>query len=148
MAWRFDKFAYTGDMRKMFNQVMIHPDYQVHRFLWRSNDSKQPRVYEWMRLNFGDKPAPDIAAGAIKTLAKASEAKCLEVHMSTLMTLEALARTKRGASELWEGSTPCTRHRPISSQVKAWHSNNKNIDQTDEEFTDFIGHKWNKTWGI
>ena len=30
-------------------------------------------------------------------------------------------------------------------QIKAWHSNNKNIDQTDEEFTDFFGHTWNKT---
>ena len=29
-------------------------------------------------------------------------------------------------------------------QIKVWHSNNKNVDQTDEEFTDFLGHKWNK----
>ena len=37
MAWRFDKVAYTGDVRKMFNQVLIHPDDQVfHRFLWRT----------------------------------------------------------------------------------------------------------------
>ena len=31
--------------------------------------------YQWVRLNYGDKPAPDIAAAAIKTLAKASEAQ-------------------------------------------------------------------------
>ena len=75
MAWRFGKVACTADMRKMFHQVMIHPDDQeFHRFLWRRNDREQPRVYQWTRLNFGDKPAPDIsAAGAIKTLAKASE---------------------------------------------------------------------------
>ena len=42
-------------------------------FLWRTNESEQPRVYQWVRLNFGEKPAPDIAAAAIKTLAKASE---------------------------------------------------------------------------
>jgi len=35
-------------------------------------------VYQWVRLNFGDKPAPDIAAAAIKTLAKASEAQYSE----------------------------------------------------------------------
>ncbi|XP_068729112.1 uncharacterized protein [Montipora capricornis] len=76
MAWRFDQVAYSGDMRRMFNQVRIHPDDQVfHRFLWRTNESEQPRVYQWVRLNFGDKPAPDIAAAAIKTLAKASEAQ-------------------------------------------------------------------------
>ena len=79
MAWRFDQVAYTGDMRKMFNQVRIHPDDQVfHRFLWRTNESEQPRVYQWVRLNFGDKPAPDIAAAAIKTLAESSEAQYSE----------------------------------------------------------------------
>ena len=47
MAWRFDQVAYSGDMRKMFNQVRIHPDDQVlHRFLWRTNESEQPRVYQ------------------------------------------------------------------------------------------------------
>ena len=56
----------------MFNQVKIHPD--NHRLLWRTNDTEQPRVYRWLKLNFGDKPAPDIAAATIKTPAKASEA--------------------------------------------------------------------------
>ena len=29
-------------------------------------------------------------------------------------------------------------------QVKAWHSNNKNVNQSDEEHPDFLGHKWIK----
>lgn len=41
IAWRFDKEAYTGDVRKMFNQAKIHPDDQVlHRFLWRTKDTE------------------------------------------------------------------------------------------------------------
>ena len=36
----------------------------------KKRKSEQPRVYQWVRLNFGDKPAPDIVAAAIKTLAK------------------------------------------------------------------------------
>ena len=76
IAWRFDKEGYTVDVRKLFNQVKIHPDDRVfHHFLWRTSDTEQPRVYQWLRLNFGDKPAPDIAAAAINTLAKASEAQ-------------------------------------------------------------------------
>ena len=88
MAWRFDKVAYTGDVRKMFSQVLIHPDDQVfHRLLWRTNESLKPKVYQWRSLNFGDKPAPDIAAGAIITLAKAFQdqypeaAKELQTHV-------------------------------------------------------------------
>ena len=40
MAWRFDKVAYTKDVREMFNQVLIHPNHQVfHRFLGITNES-------------------------------------------------------------------------------------------------------------
>ena len=37
------------------------------------NPPPLPTVYQWLRLNFGDKPAPDIASNAIKILAKASQ---------------------------------------------------------------------------
>ena len=51
-----------------------HPEDQVFQhFLWRTSDTEQPRVYQWLRLNFGENPAPDIAVAAINTLAKASE---------------------------------------------------------------------------
>ena len=37
LAWQWNKVAYSGDIRKMFSQVLVHPDDQVfHRFLWRS----------------------------------------------------------------------------------------------------------------
>ncbi|XP_068719031.1 uncharacterized protein [Montipora capricornis] len=148
IAWRFDQVAYSGDMRKMFNQVRIHPDDQVfHRFLWRTNESEQPRVYQWVRLNFGDKPAPDIAAAAIKTLAKASEVQhsegakelCTHVYVDDIGgSRENEARCKKVTSEI----------DAILSigqfQVKAWHSNNKNVNQSDEERPNFLGHKWVK----
>ena len=28
-AWRWNEVALTGDVRKMFNQVLVHPDDQV-----------------------------------------------------------------------------------------------------------------------
>ncbi|XP_015767845.1 PREDICTED: uncharacterized protein LOC107346552 [Acropora digitifera] len=148
IAWRFDQVAYSGDMRKMFNQVRIHPDDQVfHRFLWRTNKSEQPRVYQWVRLNFGDKPAPNIAAAAIKTLAKASEAQhsegakelCMHVYVDDIGGFrENKARCNKVTSEI---------DAILSTgqfQVKAWHSNNKNVNQSDEERPDFLGHKWIK----
>ena len=70
IAWRFDKVAYIGDVRKMFNQVFIHPNDEVfRRFLWRTNERLKQKVYQWKRLNFGDKTAPDMAAVAIITFA-------------------------------------------------------------------------------
>ena len=75
-AWRWNEVAFTGDVRKMFNQILVHPDDQVyHRFLWRSKTNDSPTVYQWLRLNFSDKPAPVIATNAINTLAKLSQAE-------------------------------------------------------------------------
>ena len=148
IAWCFDKEAYTGDVHKMFNQVKIHPHDQVFpRFLWRTSDTEQPRVYQWLTLNFGDKPAPDIAAAATNTLAKALEdqypeaAKKLRTHVyvdDIEGSRESEAKRKQVTSEI------DTILQTGQFQIKAWHSNNKNIDQTEEEFTDFLGHKWNK----
>ena len=149
MAWRFDKVAYTGDMRKLFNQVMIHPDDQVfHRFLWRTNDSEQPRVYQWVRLNFGYKPAPDIAAGAVKSLAKASEAQYPEAakELCTHVYVDDIGGSRENEAKCKQITTEIDTILATGQfQVKEWHCNNKNIDQTNEEFTDFLGHKWNKT---
>ena len=148
MAWRFDKVAYTGDVRKMFNQVLIHPDDQVfHRFLWRTNESLKPKVYQWKRLNFGDKPAPDIAAGAIITLAKASQDQYPEAakELRTHVYVDDIG----GSRENEDKSKQITSEIDAilskgQFQIKQWHSNNKKIDQTDEEHVDFLGHKWNK----
>ncbi len=66
--------AYSGNVRKMFNQILVHADDQVfHRFLWRSSPTEEPTVYQWLPLSFRDKPAPDIASNSIKVLLKASQ---------------------------------------------------------------------------
>lgn len=49
-----------------------------------------PTVYQWLRLNFGDKPAPDIVSNTIKISAKASQIEfpeaAKELKERTLMT--------------------------------------------------------------
>ena len=71
VGWREEEIAFAGDIAKMFNQVAVHPDDQkYHRFLWRNGDAhREPDVYQWVRLSFGDKPAPDLAINAINLLA-------------------------------------------------------------------------------
>ncbi|KAK3696586.1 hypothetical protein QZH41_005861 [Actinostola sp. cb2023] len=149
MAWRWDAVAYAGDVRKMFNQVMVHTEDQIfHRFLWRRSASELPTIYQWLRLNFGDKPAPDIAANSINTLAKVSQtefpeaAKELQEHAyvddiggSRPNVTEAKQITEDIDTILAKGQF----------QIKAWHSNSKEIDQSEgEQSTDLLGHKWDK----
>ena len=71
LRWRKDYIAVSGDIEKMFNQVvMTEDDQRYHRFLWRNGDETQPiYVHQWLRLLFGDKPSPDLAAYALLFLA-------------------------------------------------------------------------------
>ena len=148
-AWRWNEVAFTGDVRKMFNQILVHPDDQVyHRFLWRSKTSDSPTVYQWLRLNFGDKPAPDIATNAINTLARLSQAEFPEaakevqdhVYVDDIGgSRETTARAKQITNDI--DSILEKGH----FQVKTWHSNQAKIDQSNgERFTDLLGLRWDK----
>ena len=148
-AWRWNNVAYSGDVRKMFNQILVHPDDQVfHRFLWRSSPTEEPTVYQWLRLSFGDKPAPDIASNSIKVLAKASQVEEPEAATELLRhvyvddvggscsTIQDAKRVTTGIDAILENG---------KFEIKAWHSNRKEIDQSqNERFTDLLGHKWDK----
>ena len=148
-AWRWNEVAFTGDVRKMFNQILVHPDDQVyHRFLCRSKTSDSPTVYQWLKLNFGDKPAPDVATNAINTQAKLSQAEFPEaakeaqdhVYVDDIGgSRETTAKAKQITNDidaiLEKGHF----------QIKTWHSNQAEIDQFNgARFTDLLGLRWDK----
>ena len=148
-AWRWNEVAFTGDVRKMFNQVLVHPEDQVyHRFLWRNKTTDSPTVYQWLRLNFGDKPAPDIATNAINTLAKLSQAEFPEaakevqdhVYVDDIGgSRETTAKAKQITNDI------DTILKKGHFQIKAWHSNQTEIDQSNgERHTDLLGLRWDK----
>jgi hypothetical protein len=148
-AWRWDEVAYSGDVRKMFNQIMVHPEDQVyHRFLWRSKLSDIPTVYQWLRLSFGDKPAPDIAANSISTLAKASlsefpdASKELREHAYVDDIAGSKPTVKKAEQVIDEIDIVLGKGQ---FQIKTWHSNHEGLDRSNhEQFTDLLGHKWDK----
>ena len=133
----------------MFNQILVHPEDQVyHRFLWRSNTWDKPTVYQRLRLNFGDKPAPDIATNAINTLAKLSNAEFPEAAEEL--------RQHVYVDDIGGSREKVTKVKKIIShidavlakgnfQIKTWHSNEAEIDQSNgERFTDLLGLSWDK----
>ena len=75
-VWRWNKAAFTGDVRIMFYKILVHPNDQVYdRFLCRRNTNDPPTFYQWLRLNLCGKPAPDIATKSTNTRAKLSQAE-------------------------------------------------------------------------
>lgn len=149
LAWRWDTVAYSGDIRKMFNQISVHPDDQVFfRFLWRKDQSAQPTVYQWLRLSFGNKPAPDIATNSINMLARTSQDVLPEAAEELLQHayVDDIAGSKEQmiqAKQITEDIDKILARGCF--QIKEWHSNSKEIDQSDgEESVDILGHRWNK----
>ncbi|XP_014667636.1 PREDICTED: uncharacterized protein LOC106809165 [Priapulus caudatus] len=70
LRFRQHPIAISGDISKMYHQVEIpETDKHVHRFLWRSYESREPDVYVKEVVTFGDKPAPAMAITALKRTA-------------------------------------------------------------------------------
>ena len=141
IAWRWDEVAY---------QVLVHSDDQVfHRFLWRKNQHDLPTEYQWLILNFGDKPAPDIASNAINILPKASQddfpEAAKELQERTYVDDIGGSRPTTAAEAKQVTIAIDEVHGKGQSQIKARHSNGKCVDQTSgERYTDLLGHRWDK----
>ena len=137
--------AFTGDAYKMFIQALVHHVY--HRFLWRSTTTDSPRVYQWLRLNFGDKPAPDIATNAINTLAKLSQAEFAEAakEVQDHVYMDDIGGSRETTAKRKFTNDIDTILKKGHFQIKAWHSNETEIDQSnDERNTDLLGLRWDK----
>ena len=67
LRWREEQVALVGDIKKMFNSVLLKPlEQHCHRFLWRDlKTDSVPDVYVMERVNMGDSPAPAISTEAI-----------------------------------------------------------------------------------
>lgn len=150
VGWREEEIAFAGDIAKMFNQVAVHPDDQkYHRFIWRDGDSnREPDVYQWVRLSFGDKPAPDLAISAINLLAnKAKEeapeaARVLKDH-TYVDDIAGSEATPEKAKEVTAGIDAILGKGKFA--IKAWHSNNPEVDQVPgEDCVNLLGHQWDK----
>ena len=102
-----------------------------------------------VRLNFGDKPAPDIAAGSIKVLANAYQEHLPEA--SRQLQDNAHVDDTGGFAPTPEKNKKITADIDIilstgNFEVKSWNSNpnHKEVDKSNEKCTTFLGHKWNK----
>ena len=99
-------------------------------------------------MNFGDKPAPGIATNAINNLAKLSQAEFPEaakefqdhVYVGGIGgSRETTAKTKQLTNDI------DTIPKKGRLQIKAWHSNETEIDESKgERNTDQLGLRWYK----
>ena len=72
LRFREEVVAFTGDVSKMFLQVLLpESDSHVHRFLWREmKTTREPTTYVLLRVTFGDKPSSDMASFVMLKMAR------------------------------------------------------------------------------
>ena len=77
LRFREERYAFVGDIKKMFHSVKIPIiDQMTHRFLWRNMDLREsPDEYAMTAVNFGDKPSGSIAIVALQKTAEMSKEK-------------------------------------------------------------------------
>lgn len=62
MSFRKFKYGLTGDIEKMYRQILIHPDHQKYqKIIWRSNEKEQLKVFQLKTVTYGHTAAPHCA---------------------------------------------------------------------------------------
>ena len=72
LRFRQERFAFIGDISKMFHSIEIPlHDQMTHLFLWRDMQlNKSPETFAMTALNMGDRPASAIAQTALRMTAE------------------------------------------------------------------------------
>ncbi|XP_066941175.1 uncharacterized protein [Macrobrachium rosenbergii] len=149
LHWRMKSIGIAGDVQKMFNQIlMAEKDQRYHRFVWRFDLSSPIRHWQWLRLPFGDKPAPDIAMMAVRTLAdtfKEEEpigAELINCRMYMDDVIESFDKSELAIAAMDQVDRIL---RKGSFRIKEWHSNDPSVDRCPEDKqTRVLGHVWDK----
>ena len=68
LRFRERKYAYAGDIAKMFHSIgIVLEDQMTHLFLWKDpNSNEEPSTYAMTVVNFGDRPSATIAQAALR----------------------------------------------------------------------------------
>lgn len=69
LKWRYYRFVFTGDIQKMYRQILLHPaDRPFQRILFRPPESKEIKSYELKTVTFGINCAPFLAIRTLQRL--------------------------------------------------------------------------------
>ena len=145
-----DDVAISGDMAKMFNQIILtERDRCYHRFLWRFEDlQSESLVFQWLRVLFGDKPSPDLAGFSIRLPA--------DIHKDYCPIGAKVPKNETYIDDVGHSTADSTTANRIIGEVdqileggkfsiKVWNLDSPGVDRNPEKKTvDVLGHRWNK----
>lgn len=133
LRFRFHRYVFTADIRKMFKQILVHPsDLHYQKILWRFRDTDPIQVYVLTTVIFGNKASPFLALMTMKHLADrfvneyplASHATLSERYMDDYIT---------GADTIDQTVELCRQLNALMCEAQMelakWETNNEQIAQ-------------------
>lgn len=80
IKWRKYRYAFTGDIEKMYRQVWINPEHALFQcILWQPPNSDEIKTYKLLTVTFGTASAPYQAIRAVDEIANRIEAENKEL---------------------------------------------------------------------
>lgn len=74
LRWRLPRYVFSGDVRQMYRQVLVHPEHTKYsRCLFRDDKTQQIQDLELQRVTYGVGPAGFLATRSLIQLAKDEE---------------------------------------------------------------------------
>ena len=136
MRFRENRFAFIGDIKKMFHSIDIpQSDQMMHLFLWRDCDLKsKPSTYAMTVVNMGDRPSATIAQIALRKSAEAAAEVYPESSELILKNsyMDDIPGSVRSDTELFQRMTEIEEIlRTKGFKIKGWYHNaKKSADET------------------
>lgn len=157
--WRYYRYVFTGDIQKMYRQVLVHPeDRPYQRIVFRKNPNEPIMSFELKTVTFGVNCAPFLAIRTLEQLSSdcananpmASAILKNEVYVDDVLsgghTLDE-AKTKQHEliATLNSASFPLKK---MTANTKCLLETIAREDLLDEEFLNFDDSSTAKTLGI
>ncbi|XP_058837171.1 uncharacterized protein LOC131693407 [Topomyia yanbarensis] len=71
LRFRIHAFVITGDIAKMYRQILVHPaDQPLQRIFWREKRSDSLKTYQLLTVTYGTNSAPFLATRVLQQLAE------------------------------------------------------------------------------
>ena len=131
MKFRTYAIAVTGDIQKMYREVMLHPEDQpLHRFMWRQKTNENWQSYQMTRVTFGVTSSPYLAVKTLQTTGQdfGKEDPVAQWHILKSFYVDDLmagADTIKEAIALYQRLKTILSH--ANFNLKKWRSSSKEV---------------------
>lgn len=141
-TWRWDNVAYTGDDHKMFNEILVHSYEEVTQVIhlpFINGSDWTLAINQHLKLQL----TPSILKQRCPKPSSRKLQRNFKIMCMSMIIIGGARATSAKDKQITNDIDAILGKGHL--QIKAWHSNHPEIDQSNGEwFTDLLGLRWDK----